>query len=181
MINGVDLVLRKITRLDTERLVLRKFNVDDARDVLEYGSDHETLKWLFWDGVENINGALESINEYYSKNAGVFAIELKEGHKCIGVIDLRLDTKNEKAGFGYVLNRKFWGNGYMTEALGRILELAFDMLELNRVESTHFAGNDASGRVMQKCGMKKEGVSKQYVKVKGIFHDVIHYAVLRQA
>lgn len=179
MINGAEKVLEKITRLNSERIILRKFTQDDAEDVLEYGSDPETMKWLFWAGVSNIEGALEAINGYYSSNAGVFAIELKNENKCIGCIDLRLDTVNEKAGFGYVLNRKYWNKGYMTDALRMLLNLAFHTLDLNRVESTHFVGNEASGRVMEKCGMKKEGVFPQSVKVKGVFHDVVHYGILK--
>lgn len=179
MISGAEEVLKKITMLNSERIILRKFTQEDAEDVLEYGSDPETLKWLFWEGLKDIEGALEAINGYYVANAGVFAIELKEENKCIGCIDLRLNAVNEKASFGYVLNRKYWGRGYMTEALRTLLKLAFHMLELNRVESTHFVGNEASGRVMEKCGMIKEGLFLQEVKVKGVFHDVVHYGILR--
>ncbi|HHW11383.1 MAG TPA: GNAT family N-acetyltransferase [Firmicutes bacterium] len=61
-----------------------------------------------------------------------------------------------------------------------MLDLAFSKLGLNRVESTHYAGNEASGRVMAKCGMKFEGKGRQEVKIKGIYHDVLHYGILKE-
>lgn len=62
---------------------------------------------------------------------------------------------------------------------GTYTELAFAKLKLNRVESTHYAGNETSGRVMQKCGMIYEGTGVKEVKIKGVFHDVVHYAILK--
>ncbi len=67
----------------------------------------------------------------------------------------------------------------MTEALTAILKLCFDKLELNRVEATHYVGNEGSGRVMNKSGMRLEGLAIQEVKIKGIFHDVVHYGITR--
>jgi len=78
-----------------------------------------------------------------------------------------------------VLNREYWNKGYMTEALNLILNFSFSKLELNRVEATHYIGNEGSGRVMQKCGMKYEGTCIQELKVKDIYQDVVHYAILR--
>ena len=66
----------------------------------------------------------------------------------------------------------------MTEALSAVLNLCFEKLELNRVESTHYVGNEGSGRVMQKCGMKFEGMSPQKEKVKGVFVDMVHYGII---
>lgn len=179
MTADVEKVLEETMRIESERIILRKFTQNDAEAVFEYGSDPGTVKWLIWEGINDIEGALKALNDFLISGAGVFAIELIENGKCAGCIDLRLDTANEKASFGYVLNKKYWGKGYMSEALAALLKLAFDILELNRVESTHYVGNEASGRVMEKCGMKKEGLSLQEVKVKGIFQDVVHYGILR--
>jgi len=93
---------------------------------------------------------------------------------------LRLVPEHEKAGFGYALNRQYWGKGYMTEALSTLLKLCFEKLDLNRVESTHYIGNEGSGKVMIKCGMELEGVGKQEVKIKGIYHDVVHYGITKK-
>jgi len=180
MVKNYKEVLYDNETLDAKNILLRKFKKEDAEDVFEYGSDEETLKYLVWDGLKTIDDAKAAIIDYYWSQPGIFAIELKENKKCIGCIDLRLEAEHEKSSFGYVLNRKFWGKGYMTEALSAVLRLCFEKLDLNRVEIVHFIGNEASGKVMKKCGMELEGIFKQEVKVKGIFRDVAHYGITKE-
>jgi ribosomal-protein-alanine N-acetyltransferase len=185
-LGGVDMVenykeiLYDNERLKSERIILRKFVKNDASDVFEYGSDAETLKYLDWNGVHTQNEALAIIIDYYWSRPCIFAIELKENHKCIGCIDLRLDPTHEKASFGYVLNRQYWRKGHMTEALSTVLRLCFEKLELNRVESKHYIGNEGSGKVMEKCGMNLEGIGRQENKIKGVFYDVAHYGITKE-
>lgn len=180
MIKNYKEILYDNETLDAKNITLRKFKKSDEEDVFEYGSDEETLKYLVWDGLKTIDDAKTAIVEFYWSRQGIFAIELKENSKCIGCIDIRLEPEHEKASFGYVLNRRYWGKGYMTEALSAVLNMCFEMLDLNRVESTHYIGNEASGKVMKKCGMEFEGIGKQEVKVKGVFHDVAHYAITKE-
>ena len=180
MVKNFNEILHENYTIDAERIVLRRYKKEDASDVLEYGSDKETMKFLTWDGFATLEEANASIFDYYLSRSGIFAIELKESQKCIGCIDFRLEPEHEKASFGFVLNRQYWGKGYMTEALNAVLRLCFEKLELNRVEATHYVGNEGSGRVMAKCGMEKEGISKQQVKIKGVFHDVVHYGITKE-
>ncbi|QHQ63543.1 GNAT family N-acetyltransferase [Anaerocolumna sedimenticola] len=171
-------IIRKNTELETNRLLLRKFNIKDKEAVLAYGSDSQTLKYLVWTGITDPNAAERVIMAYYSK-PGVYAVALKENDLCIGCIDIRIEPQHEKASFGYVLNRNYWNHGYMTEALTTILNFCFTKLELNRVEATHYMGNEGSGRVMKKNGMRLEGVAIEEVKIKGKFHDVVHYGITK--
>ena len=180
MIKNYNELLYDNETIETKRTVLRKFKKSDAEDVLEYGSDEETLKYLIWGGVETLDEAKTSITDYYWSKPGIYAIELKKNNKCIGAVDLRIEPDHEKASFGYMLNRKYWGNGYMTEVMSAILNLCFEKLELNRVEATHFAGNEGSGKVMANCGMKCEGVGKKEQKMKGVFRDVVHYGITKE-
>jgi [ribosomal protein S5]-alanine N-acetyltransferase len=180
MISNYKEVLFDYEQLETKNLILRKFEKSDVEDIYEYGSDEETVKYLVWDAFKNIDDAKSNIINYYWSRPGIFAIVLKENKKCIGCISLELEPQHEKGSFGYVLNRNYWRKGYMTEALYSILDLCFDKLELNRVEATHYIGNEGSGKVMKKCGMEFEGIGKQEIKVKGIFHDVAHYGITRK-
>ena len=180
MVKNFKEILYDNERIETERLILRKSRKNDACDILEYGSDEETVKYLDWVGVKTAAEALEGIINYHWSNPGMWVIELKKNHKCIGSIDLRIKPEHEKSEFGYVLNRKYWNNGYMTEALSAVIKLCFAELDLNRVEAFHYVGNEGSGRVMQKCGMKFEGVSEQGLKVKDIFRDVVHYGMTKE-
>ena len=86
---------------------------------------------------------------------------------------------NAAAEVGYSLARNCWGQGIMTEALGAVLDYAFDVLRLNRVEAIHETDNPASGAVMRKCGMKYEGQMRQKLYNKGRYVDVEMYAILR--
>ena len=180
MVENYNEVLYDNEMLVTTRLILRKFRKTDASDIFEYGSDAETLKYLDWGGVQTIDEALNSIVSYYWSRPGIFAIELKESKKCIGGIDLRLMPEHEKSGFGYVLNRKYWNKGYMTEALSAVLKLCFERLKLNRVEASYYVGNEGSGKVMMKCGMEFEGIGKQEVKNKGVFQDTVRYGITKK-
>lgn len=163
-----------------KNIILRKFKMEDQQAIYEYGSDPQTMKYLVWEGVKTLVEVEKIITEYYTVTPGVYAIALLENNQCIGAIDIRIVQEHDKASFGYVLHRKYWGQGYMTEALSLVLKHCFEDLKLQRVESTHYMGNDGSGKVMEKCGMKKEGVAIREVKVKGVYQDVVHYRILRE-
>lgn len=173
-------IIRENSTIESNRLILRPFSMKDVQDVYLYASDDIVTKHLTWSPHVDISETEKMVKELYMNKPGIFAIELKSERKCIGCIDLRICAEHDKASFGYVLNRKYWNKGYMTEALKLIIDFAFSKLVLNRIESTHYVGNEASGRVMQKCGMKYEGTGLQEVKIKGIFRDVVHYAILRE-
>jgi len=166
--------------LVTERLTLRKFTKDDASDVLEYASDVDRFEYLSWKGVQTIEEAQKNIVEYYWSRPGIYAIELNENKKCIGCIELRLCPEHDKTSFAYILNYKYWNNGYATEALLTVLKFCFEKLDFNRVEALYYDGNDSSGKVMKKCGMELEGVGKQEKKIKGVFRDVVHYGITKE-
>lgn len=173
-------VLEESSILESNRLILRPFTYDDVDDIHLYTSDDLVTKYLNWPTCKDKSETLSAFESYYYSRTGIFAIELKSERKCIGCIDLRVIVEHEKASFGFVLNRAYWNNNYMSEALNMILDLSFLRLELNRVEATHYVGNEGSGRVMQKCGLKYEGTGIQEVKIKGHFQDVVHYAILRE-
>jgi len=180
MVRNYNEILYDNETLFTDRLILRKFTKEDAPDVLEWGSNEETLRYLSWQGVTNIDEAKASIFDHNLSRPGIFAIELKETGNCIGSLDLKVEPDHDKLVFGYALKPAHWGKGYMTEALAAVLRLCFEKLEANRVEAIHFAGNIGSGKVMEKCGMKLEGIAKQEVKIKGIYHDVCHYGITKE-
>lgn len=172
--------INELQELKTERLKLRWFTMEDCNDVFEYASDEIVVKYLTWPMHENLEKTKEIVEKHFVNQAGKFAIELIEQKKCIGCIDLHVDTGNDKGIFGYVLNKKYWNQGIMTEALKEIIRVNFEELELNRIEATHFVGNEASGKVMSKCGMKYEGLCKKELVIKGNYWDVIHYGLIKE-
>ena len=179
MVRGYNEVLHCNATMEADRLILRKFGGQDAEDVLEYAGDAQALEHIDWEGVSSMEEARSSIYDYSLSRPGIWAIQHKESGKCIGGIDLRLDLAHEKASFGYMLSPLYWGRGYATEALSALLRLCFEKLELNRVESCHYAGNEASGRVMEKAGMKKEGYAPKARKIRGAFRDCVYYGITK--
>ena len=180
MVKNYKEILYDNANIETERLILRKAVKTDVHDILEYSSDEEAIRYLDWVGANSAEEVLDWIVNYHWSNPGIWVIELKENHKCIGDIDIKIRPEHEKAEFGYMLNRSYWNNGYMTEALMRLIRLAFIDLDLNRVESLHYTGNEKSGRVMEKVGMVYEGTSEQSLKIKDVFRDIVRYGITKE-
>ena len=88
--------------------------------------------------------------------------------------------EHDRAEVGYWIGKPFWGRGLATAALRLLLQFGFETLQLNRIEAGHFDYNPASGRVMEKAGMRFEGVRRQYVWHRDRYKDVRWYAILRE-
>lgn len=146
-------------KLKTRRLCLRPVTLEDAEDMFEYASDEETVTYVFPLNQELAETRKNIAGYFMDQPLGKYGIVLKETQKFIGTIDLRIDEVNAVAETGYVLNKDFWGNGYMSEALEEILRLGFEELNLMRIFAGHDEDNQKSGRVMEKVGMTIEGVT----------------------
>jgi RimJ/RimL family protein N-acetyltransferase len=86
---------------------------------------------------------------------------------------------NRSAELGYSFSRKYWNRGYATQALQAVIDAVFTNLPVNRLEAQHDVRNPASGRVMQKCGLRQEGVLRGRIMNKGEFADVALWAILK--
>ncbi len=142
--------------LETERLILRPFREDDAEAMFNgWASDPEVTKYLTWDVHENIDTTkfiLDMwIKEYDDPKKLNFAIELKSDGSLIGGIDVVGYDDEGVPVIGYDLSRKYWNNGYMTEACRRLLDYLFSQ-GYKEVKIDAFVENIGSNRVIQKCG-----------------------------
>ena len=108
-----------------------------------------------------------------------FAIVTPEG-ELRGAIALTLTPRHHRGELGYWIGRPFWNQGLATEAARAVLGLAFGELGLNRVQANHLPRNPASGRVMEKIGMQREGLHRERYLKGDEFQDVIEYAILRR-
>lgn len=109
--------------------------------------------------------------------AACFGICVHQGRELIGCIGLEILREHGRAELGYWIGKPFWGRGYATEASAAMIEYAFDMLHLHRVYASHFATNAASGRVLEKIGMKHEGVLREHVEKWGCYHDSVQWGL----
>jgi RimJ/RimL family protein N-acetyltransferase len=169
--------------LETDRLILRPFTELDAPRVSELAGDEAisdtTLRIPYPYTVE---AALEWIGTHKSiRSKGwalFYAINLKETGDLIGSVGIDIDQLHSRAEIGYWIGKKYWNEGYATEAASCLLDYAFVSLKVHKVVSHHFARNPASGRVLEKLGMKREGFLKEHIRKLDSWEDLIQYGML---
>jgi RimJ/RimL family protein N-acetyltransferase len=128
--------------LETERLLLRDFHLEDEADIYEYASDPQVVR--FADGgpsdISTIRANLQhrlKDQESWPRDSIEVAVELRSNDRLIGIMRITvLDRTNRTADFGYTFNRRYWNNGYATEGTRALLHLAFSSLNLHRVWAT---------------------------------------------
>lgn len=175
---------RRLPTLETERLFLRPVRRGDADDLFAYASDPEVCRHVLWSAHRSREESVRLIRQlrrqYRYGIPGSFAIELKATGRMIGTIGvMQLYPEHRCAEVGYSLARPYWNQGLMTEALREMLRFCFETVGLNRVEALHETDNPASGRVMEKAGMKPEGVLRRRIRNKGRYSDVRIWAAVK--
>lgn len=143
--------------LETERLILRPFNIRDAREVFEcWESDPDVARYMYWTSHNDINKTKEWIESEIAKinSDGWYrwAIVSKEKNEIAGTGLFYFDEELQNYSIGYNLGKKFWGKGYATEAMKKIIEFAKNTLEVKEIIGRHATANSASGKVMKKLG-----------------------------
>ena len=173
-------------RIETKRLILRPFRMEDADPMYRnWASDPEVTRYLTWNthtSVEISKQILADWIESYSDPANYqWAIELKEINEPIGSIAaVEMNENTEAATIGYGIGRKLWGQGIMAEALHAVISFFFEEVGVRCVNACHDPRNPNSGKVMQKCGMKKEGTRRQAGFNNQGICDEVWYSVLLQ-
>ena len=155
--------MNKDVVIETERLILRQYKVEDAGDVVEGLNNINVTKWLAGAPYPYTKeDALYFINKSLKDNLYNFAIVLKSENEVIGGTQLtNIDLHNGTAGGGIWISEKYWGHGYGTEAFGARIKYAFEVLGLRRLENGYFKGNEKSHKMQLKFGYKDEGIRRQ--------------------
>ncbi|HXV78280.1 MAG TPA: GNAT family N-acetyltransferase [Candidatus Binatia bacterium] len=151
--------------LETKRLRLRKPVLQDADEIFQkYAQDPEVTKYLTWRPNRNIRETRDflaaCLRAWDRDKSFHWVIERKTGRELLGMITARVD--DQKWELGYVLARSYWGKGYMTEVLKGLVDWALKQEEIYRIWSVCDVDNFASARVMEKAGMKREGVLRRW-------------------
>jgi ribosomal-protein-alanine N-acetyltransferase len=166
----------------TERLVLRPFAIEDAPAVQCLAGDREiALNTLLIPHPYPPGAAEEWIKGHDDQSDNhIFAIVPRESAEVVGAIGLHVERNHDRAEIGYWLGVPYWGNGYVTEAARAVVGYAFDDLGVHRVFAFHFTRNPASGKVLQKIGMRREGTMRQHLVKWGEHIDVDYYGIVRE-
>ena len=145
--------------LETERLLLRGFEQTDLQDFYDYAKDPEVGPNAGWPAHQSIAQTQEILDRFIVGD-NVWAITEKESGRVVGSLGLHKDEKRDNAKIrmiGYALGRAWWGRGYMTEAVGRVLKYLFEEEGVIMVTVYHYSFNLRSRSVIEKCGFKYEG------------------------
>ncbi|MBU3130137.1 GNAT family N-acetyltransferase [Clostridium tagluense] len=142
----------------TETLIIRLIEKSDYDDICEYGCDEEIGQYMiYWPKTKDhikefIDKCVASINSdkttWYE-----FVMQLKDASKVIG--NITLEVREAVAEIGWISNKKYWNNGYMSEAVNAVIDYAFQHLGIHRIIATCTEKNVASFKVMEKCNMVK--------------------------
>lgn len=174
--------------LGTQRLILRPFRASDAEQAFgNWMSDPAVTHFLTWTPHKDVSFTRKLLAawEEEAKSPDVYhwAVIWRETGAVIGDLSVvSADRRSGRAEVGYCLSRAFWGRGVMTEALSAAIGYLFREAGFLRIEAKHATGNPASGRVMEKCGMRTEGTLRKYFRLlsTGELTDIAVRAVLRE-
>jgi len=145
--------------LETPRMILRPFTVQDTGDVYAYARDPRVGPIAGWPAHQSYFESWDIVRTVFSQ-PGVFAMELRENRKVIGSVGFvgghpageQTDCPDDE--LGYALSAVYWGRGLAPEAVEAVMEYGFTELGLRRIWCAHYAGNWRSKRVMEKCGFR---------------------------
>lgn len=170
--------------LETERLLLRRFTLQDAEFVLRHFGDPEVTKYLLDAApLATIEQAHALIDQYLSPTASTFnrwVLVHKADQAVIGTCGFhKWNQRSFRAEIGYDLNPQYQGHGLMTEALHAALQHGFDVLKLHRIEAFIYVENMPSLRLAERLGFRQEGVLRDYFYLNGNFHDHALWSLLR--
>ena len=182
--------------VETQRLVLRPFQMFDVDRMSQLINDREiaantrTIDFPYPDGAAEL-WIRQHPGMWLKGEAAIFAVCLKvqkdsEGSdadetqdQLVGAMGLEICETNHHAELGYWIGRPFWGQGICTEAAKRVVQFGFEQLGLHKIHAHHLVRNPASGRILEKVGMIKEGLLRGHVRKWGVFEDVATYGILR--
>ena len=170
--------------ITTERLRLRGFRNTDAEAIVLLAGDREvaatTLSIPHPYPRREADRWIESHHQAFVDGERLtLAVTLRDVGQLVGAISLTLDGNHRNAELGYWVGRKFWGQGYATEAAAAMLEYGFEILGLNRIFAHHMRDNPASGKVLARVGLLEEGMLIEHVLKWGEYKDLFLFGLTR--
>ena len=175
---------KALPTLTTERLVLRPFTAADAARVEELAGSRAIAETTLNIPHPYPKGAAEP---WIASQAGSFengegvtlaVCNADDPERIIGAVGISIEAAHARGELGYWIAVDDWGKGYATEASRALISYAFSALGLHRIQARHFTRNPSSGRVMQKLGMKFEGINRDAFRKWDKFEDAALYAIL---
>jgi len=175
----------RLPTITAERVHLRWLTPDDADALYDVFSDPDVMRYWSSPPLQDRAAAgrlLQQIQDHFERrDLFQWGLALNADNRVIGTCTLcRLDAISKRAEIGFALGRAYWGCGYMSEALEALLGLAFDEMQLRRIEADVDPRNGASIRLLERLGFEKEGHLRERWLVNGEVQDALLYGLLRR-
>ncbi|MFS0672162.1 GNAT family N-acetyltransferase [Ornithinibacillus sp. 179-J 7C1 HS] len=170
--------------IETNRLRLRKIEIEDAECILRYLSDSDVMEYYGlppFNSIEQAKREIEWYDKIFQRQTGIrWGITLKGDNKVIGSCGfLNWLSDHHRVDIGYELDKKYWGMGIASEALRAVLAYGFESLDIQRVQALIEPPNLASIHLVEKHGFHREGLLRQYEYGNGKFDDLLMYSLLK--
>ncbi|QFT87513.1 Putative ribosomal N-acetyltransferase YdaF [Bacillus sp. THAF10] len=170
--------------METKRLMLKKQQLEDADRIEELASDYELAKTTLYVPHPYPKGSAKDFikKNWQQKENGLYTWSIieKESNSLVGLINIKVTPAFKRGELGYWIGRPYWNQGYGTEAAKAVMAYGFEELGLNKVFAGAIKENPGSWRIMEKLGMKHEGVWRQHGMRDGTFFDLTYYGMLRE-
>lgn len=155
-----------MTTLETERLLLRQMSIDDLEWLVALRGDANVMRYIGTEGAVSREKTVERLDRYLKcwteHGLGMFSLRLREIVQPIGWAGLQPLEEPGEIEVGYAFGKPAWGLGLATEAARAVVEWGFAERRLNRIVAVATPENTASRRVMDKLGMRYEGIKTRY-------------------
>lgn len=171
---------------ETDRLLLRKISKADREAIYAYASDELVTRYVSWPTHRSLEDTDDFLVNWVEKNyengsGGDWGIVFKPTDEYVGSIGLvNPDGDNRIIEIGYVIAKEYWGKGITTEALLCLIDFVFKNDLFNRIQGIYHVENIGSGRVMEKAGMKYEGILRERIYAGGEYWDMALRAILKK-
>jgi [ribosomal protein S5]-alanine N-acetyltransferase len=168
--------------LHTARLTLRSYTSADIPDLVRLAGSREVAATTLRIPHPYTEQDAKNFIDAFAANSGPetrFAITRKSDGQLCGGIGLRMDESHKHAELGYWLGVPYWRQGFATEAARAMITYGFETLDLHRIYASFVSTNIASGRVLQKIGMHREGLMRGHICKWGEFQDLECYGMLK--
>ncbi|MGG0738141.1 GNAT family N-acetyltransferase [Niallia taxi] len=171
--------------LQTERLLLREIQNEDALDIFEYLSDKDVMKYYGMEPFQSLEEVREEVEWYKSirmKQTGIrWGITLKENGKVLGSCGfLNWDKRHFRTEIGYELHKNYWGQGLASEALKVVVQYGFEHMGLERIQALIEPPNLSSQSLLKKHGFLCEGLLRSYEFTSGKMDDLYMYSLIKK-
>jgi RimJ/RimL family protein N-acetyltransferase len=177
--------MKKYPVIHTERLLLRGFKTSDTNDIKNLAGDFEiadttlNVPHPYEEGMAQ--KWLSELHKDFEEGKGIFfAITLVTDGQLIGTIGLKgINHKHSHAELGYWIGKNYWNKGYATEAAIAVIKYGLSTMNLHRIFAFHYTRNPASGKVLEKAGMKYEGTMKSHIRKWDKYEDIAFYGIVK--